>query len=405
MSNVAGKQVFGFAGHLGGWKAFEPVASIALEKGCHVFMFLVGTCADLYNDGKLNIDPRIQVFADRDGCTITSCSNPFFYLNKNIHLLVVCASQSNVGRDALLHLTSISTAPILIIEDMYRSAHGICRMLAHDLTVQNRSTVCVIDAYAKKDLQEEVPAVDSNNVVVTGGPQFDRDHGFKDTWDKNRASARAFIGIHDDTLVFLIVGGVTGTVDMMITLDLALKRMGISNRNPKVFVRLHPRQSSLDRELVIAMIGNDRFRYFHVDEKITKIRRLPPIATENFLPMVDFVLSPFSTANHHAILFGMPGTIYVGTPSIKQQMWEEKKLYRWPTVENDPTAAAWYVETVEHLAHAITETLKGDASTEVERIKANQRKLQEANDGKAAKRVWDECVKLMTGSKETEHYI
>jgi hypothetical protein len=375
------KHIVVVAGDRGGLNAFLPVIPLALSAGHTISFYFVGTCAKQYDAGEIRLPPRISVTTGDHGADSVN-----FALNNllPLDLLVVCASQSAEGASAGMNAVDrihITNRPILAIEDLYGSLGPLLRQSVRG----SISSICVMDEFARDLLARRHPNT-RKRIVVTGGPQFDRIiHTAKNNLPEQRTKLRKIMGVNEKELVFLIVGGINGTAELLEIADQGITIAGVGDRS-RIIIRPHQRSTPEDSQLLKQWHKKHRKDwYIHVEKSVAA-------TTDDLLPGVDFVLSGYSTTNHIGILYEKTGTVYVGTPSFKRDLMAEKGLKIPPEVE---AGAAWYATTGEEMAHAITEYLLGKKSEELLMIRKNQTRIGAFNDGNAARRVWETAESLL----------
>lgn len=376
--NMLGKTICVVAGDTGGLNALLPVLNIALENGCKINAFLAATCRTEYKASQLKLDERIHV--------ATGIGTPevleIFFRDKDCDLLLVGASQSKEGAEAAsnaaLHCVAVGIR-VIGVEDMYAS-------MGPTLVQSNGafSQLCVIDEYAKHVTLERHPNM-IDSIAVTGGPQFDKVVEVKKNWTQRRTEIRKALKAKDDTLVFLLAGGVNGSAELLEIIDEGIRLAGVGNY-AKVIWCIHPRSTDEDGRLFCHHLVHKThvWHYGNGKEAAANI--------DDLLPGVDFVVSGFSTVNHLGILYEMPGVIYVGTPAFKKDLMAEKGLKRPPEVD---AGAAWYVQTPEEMARVITGFEFRHNTTDFLKLFEIQHRIASYNDGHAAERVWQEMCKLM----------
>lgn len=372
---MSGKKIYVVAGDRGGWNALEPPLIKALNAGCEVTVYFVGTCVDQYRSGILKLDGRLRVIT---GDQMT----PENFVAEPHDLTVLGASQTDGSARAVAQAGYATTAPIQMVEDLYGSALPTLKLLQGSKRF-SKTRVCVTDAFAHDQLIDAF--VPEAQIAVTGGPQFDKVIEVKKNWMERRQQLRHMMKVEDDELVFLVAGQLNGTAEaVMLVREMALKQ----KYRVRLLVRQNPRATWLDDALLGSCHGSIPLSYF------IEVPRTMAAASEDFLPAVDFVLSGYGPTNHFGILYGMRGVVYVGTPSFRWDLWHEKGLEKPPEVE---AGAAWYVETPDDLAHVVQEVQKGNQSDELLRIIHAQSIIAAYNDGHAADRVWVEMQELMGG--------
>src|SRR3989344_482039 len=378
--NMFDKTICVVAGDRGGLNALLPVLSIALENGCNVHAFLAATCKTQYEASHLKLDSRIQVVTG--DATMHDVGD--FFSTRECDLLLIGASQSQEGAQAAIHAMSHKglTTHIISVEDMYGSIGPII-----DSAGEYFSTLCVIDQFAQ-EIAVERDITLTDRIAITGGPQFDKAVEVKQNWAERRACIRNALRAKDDTLVFLLAGGVNGSAELLEIVDKGIEIAGVEDM-AQGLLRMHPRSTSEDQQ-VLGKYYADRLGILHEGDGKQAAANI-----DDLLPGVDFVLSGFSTVNHLGILYEMPGVVYVGTPAFRQDLMAEKNLERPPEVE---AGAAWYVQTPEDMARVIRALTLSDVvkSRDVRFIRDEQHRIASYNDGHAAERVWQEMCKLMS---------
>lgn len=377
--DLTGKRVLAVAGDVGGWRAIEPPLLKALEAGAQVELYLVAGSAKLFAEGNLHLDRR---FAVTD--TVHALEGPGVRL---YDLVVLGASQTTEGVETAWAILRNSESPVLAVQDMYGSLHPLLIKLRILDAVHSIDRVCVGDEFSADMMLADVYKTFSGNaIVVTGGPQFDTVVALKEYWNEERAKMRAKLQVTNDHLVFLLGGGMNGTAEMLSLVHNALRQTELTDR-ARVVCRMHPtRASQLDLDLVSAKKAD--MRDIHFADTLSSDK----IGSEQLLPAADFVLTGYSTLNYFGILSGMLGVIYVGTPSFRCDLMEEKGLLKPPEAE---AGAGWYVQTVNDLAAVMRSCCSLVPSPEVVHLIDAQAKICQYNDGHATDRVFNEMVDLM----------
>src|SRR3989344_1895271 len=205
--NMFDKTICVVAGDRGGLNALLPVLSIALENGCNVHAFLAATCKTQYEASHLKLDSRIQVVT---GDATMHDVGDFFSI-RECDLLLIGASQSEEGAQAAIHAITHKEGASLIVgvEDMYGSMGPVIDAAGNYLDL-----LCTIDEYAKQ-LTLERDAGMKDRIIVTGGPQFDKAVEVKQNWAERREFIRNSLNVNNDTLVFLLAGGVNGSAKLL----------------------------------------------------------------------------------------------------------------------------------------------------------------------------------------------
>jgi hypothetical protein len=375
---VKGKRIIGVLGDVGGKNAALPPLELALNAGCDVLLLLAGTCRTLHRGGKLAFDPRFLVHE------VGSAPAEYAHLRQPHHLVVLGASQSVEGSTVAAGVAILAQAPVVAIQDMYGSSVPTLKVLQREGCLGRIACVCVTDEFSRQHLLSQGLEIFQDRVPVTGGPQFDKVIEIQKTWAPRRARIRGTLAPHD--LLVLIAGQLNGTTEMLALVDAASLKLGLPN-NLHVVLRRHPRSTELDQWLTNACLGRTgpRLRFYDVPQEYAP-------TNEDLLPGVDIVMSGYSTTNLYGVLYEIPGVVYVGTPSFRWDLWREKRLEKPPEVK---AGAAWYVETSGELVHVITELQRGDASTDVSRLKEAQRRIAQHNDGHATDRVWAQMRNLL----------
>jgi hypothetical protein len=374
--NVAGKEILVVAGDRGGWNAIEPPLLRAVDAGCSVNVYFSATCGEQYANGKLQPDKRMIV----ESGSPDLIEMAEFFNNSDHHLTVIGSSQSEEGTKASLHALLLShSAPKFGVQDMYGSSMPTLQMMDNAL-----DCLCVSDEFARDMVLQGFPEL-GDRVVVTGGPQFDKTIEVKKNWKKDRRRLRQFLQVANSEMVFLVIGGLNGTVEMLELLETGIEQAGLSE-NAKVILRIHPRATDEDKRLVNGYMHATKRKWF-----VDFDHNLAP-TSEDLLPAADFVLSGYSTTNYFGILYKMPGVVYVGTPAFKRDLKAEKGLDRPPEVE---IGAGWYVQTGADMERVITTVRLGVRVAALLKMTAAQKKVASYNDGHATDRVWEQMQKLM----------
>ncbi len=379
--NVQDKHIVGVFGDRGGFNAVAPVFNLALSAGCKVTLYFVGTCKEQYLSGKLELEGA-------DVCTGPAKHDSIneFFRNLSPDLLVIGASHSQEGIDAVTAAVMRWDNRVICVEDMYGSAEDFLSSgIGHCI-----DTLCVIDEFAKENMVFN-HRNRRDRIVVTGGPHFDITIDVKKNWSQRRKLLREAMKVDDYHHVFLVAGGLNGTATILRLLGMALGLTGRTT-NTKVILRQHPRATDSDKELVKKYRqSNEALDFIDVDKSLAP-------NSDALLPGVDFVLSGYSTTNHFGILYQMPGVIYVGTSEIIADHTKEKGSPKPPEVE---AGAAWYVQNGDEMESAIETVIRrkpliGDVYPELKRIMEAQAHIAAYNNGHATDRVWGEMLKLMS---------
>jgi len=362
MKTISGKKVLVIAGDIGGWNAIAPVVEKLNQEGAQILIVLVGDSKKAHANKNLtvNLSSKVDVAFVPD-------------------LVLIAASQSHEGTETTAEvLREVSPkTPVLVVEDMYGSSIPIFTRL-NEMFFTAR--VCVIDIFAEQMLEKHIR---SANIIVTGGPQFDRIAEMKNSWTDRRKAIRQILHVPDSGKLFLIAGQRNGTAEAIMLL------VGLMEpADDWILVRQHPGATDLDKRLTATVLKSFSIPLIFPQERIPADFK----STEDFLPAADFVLSGYSTTLRYAILCGMPGVVFLGTPSFKWDMWDEKKITMAPEAM---MGAGWYVRTQEDMRHVMNELEKGDKSEELGVIKHNQSLLAQHADGHSADRVLEQVLSMM----------
>jgi len=357
------RRILAVAGDLGGWNALSPALKLLAEEA-KIFVRFTGVCRTKYGRQELKCDERFLVVDH------FSTSEP--------GLLVLGASHE---KESVFHARLAKSlnpdSRICLVEDMYGSGLPILREIQAGVNSTPKLSVCVIDEFAR-DLLFEGTDLHPAQIVVTGGPQFDKVVWIRERWNELRRDIRK---PNDRRRRFLIVGGLDGTAEMMAILFPNLLKDDV------VTLRTHPRATELDRYLTAAMLPV--YNNNHVMMETHPV--LFSAGVESLLPAVDFVLSGYSTVAHFAIALGIPGVIYIGTPAIRANLWEEKQL-RVP-VEAD-MGAAWYVTDSRSLAMVLSDIEQASSDKYLTLLK-QQKIIANHCDGQASQRVANVLRKML----------
>lgn len=360
----------------------EPCLKQASSDGHRVRVFLGHTCAKQYRAKALNTDPRFEIMSHDLG----ECDElGFFFAASNRDLVVVASSQSDEGTAASFTALSMAhSTPRIGIEDMYGSIIPTLRATkAANVGAFNR--VCVIDDVARAMIMKAYPET-TDSIVVTGGPQFDKTLDMRSRLHSLRATLRSKVNVSEEQKVFLVVGDLVGTSEILDLLTTAIRNVGLSD-SAKIILRAHPRAKESEKEVARHYLEESEHSAMFVDPG----RELAP-TSDDLLPAADVVLSAMSTTSHNAILLEIPGTVYVGTPACRALLQQEKSMDKTPEVM---AGAGWQVDTPNDMVNVINAILgKGDAEALL-RLMAVQKKIASYNDGKATQRVYTEMKKLM----------
>ncbi len=372
--NVSGKHIVVFMGDGGGANAALPVIPHALAAGCHVALYLVGTCAMQHQAGTRTFDKGVEVYVG----TEKKAAIDDFFADRQCDLLVICASHAQVCVEAGRNIMDkVDLVPILGIQDMYGSLHPYL-VEGGDFYFD---TICVSEGFSKNLMVVGFPNT-ADAVVVTGNPYFDSARTVKATWNTRRQSLRDALGITDEHVAFLIVGGLNGTAELLELAEQGIVQAGISNK-AKLILRTHPRATREDQDLITKYLkSHPRDWFIDVDASIAP-------TSDSLLSGIDFVLSGYTTTNYLAILYEMgPKVVYVGTPAIKRDLRNEKKMAQPPEVACE---AAWYVQTPTELTNIIT----SPSAATILRMTFKQSEIAQYNDGQATLRVWQQMQYLL----------
>lgn len=368
-NNMSGKNIKLVAGDRGGLYAVMRVVMLAVEAGNHVSMCLTDTCAELYQADRLDMDNRIKVItADQEDRRAT------FLTDGGTDFLILGVSQKDEGVLAAIVMGTAYRGPRILVDDLYGSSRRTLDSLNQQGCLDDNVTVCVPDEFTRSKILEQFDL--ESQVVVTGGPQFDGIVEARNTWDGHRRELRAAINAKNDDLVFLVVGQLNGTAEIVSLIEKAVKNLEMLER-VIIVCRKHPRNTWLDE----ALMGHCM--------RCTGLRVEDPGLTiapdsEALLPAADFVMSGYSPTNQYAILLEMRGVIYAGVPSLIHDLYQEKGITIPPEVE---AGAAWYVSDPDELANVIQDvTTQADSC---QSIRNAQAAIAEKHDGHAAERVWE----------------
>lgn len=377
--NVVGKEIRVVAGDRGGFAALAPPLLKALDSGCGVHVYFTGACRDLMAAGELIPDLRMEVSGG-----LSDLASMQRFLTGKYDLLVAGASQSREGTEAAFNAIMAARSRILAVQDLYGSFMPTLAMLREARGLGKLGCVCVTDEFAKAQIMGKFNL--KHCLIVTGGPQFDKAVEIKKTWGERRRTLREALGVSDKQPVFLIVGGKNGTAEILHLLEKAIEIAGLAEA-ARVILRVHSRATDEDKRQTAEYFNSTKRKWFaEVDKSLAP-------TSDDILPGVDFVLSGFSTTNYLAILYGIVGTVYVGTPAFQKDLMEEKGLRRSPEVE---IGAGWYVQDEAELAKVIREVRMDKIYPQaVLDLAMKQMKVAGSHDGKAAERVWQEMQKLM----------
>jgi len=374
---VAGKKISVVAGDIGGLNAILPVLPRAIEAGCIVNLFLVGASATAVRKGTLKlpdgITPMLVDDASQVGDAMKTVDLP--------DLLVLAASQSDIGTGAIWDAASGFPNRTLAVQDLYGSLHPA---LEREEAGWLFDVVCVSDEFSKALMVQKFPSgAAKEDIVVTGGPQFDKLVALREEWNARRERIRR--GFPPDHLVALVAGQPGGTAEVIMLLEGAAKRL---KKEMTVILRQHSHSSELDQQLTQMVVKH------LLPHGMLNFRDMKEVASvnEDLLPGADLVLSGYSTTGYAGILCGMPGVVYCGTPALRWEFRREKRLDRPPEVE---AGAGWWVETADDLAKVITELRTTPESEAVQKVREAQAQIARYNNGHATDNVWAEIQKLL----------
>lgn len=371
--NWVGKNVLCVAGDLGGWHATALVLSRLADAGAIISVIFTGPSRRAYEENNLEIDERFRVEVENIDAlgAIHVRQLADATLREKFDVIVVSPSQSKDGNNETATIVNrMSTKiPVCVIEDMWGSAVPFLKKINDDIL--KRTTVCVVDQFAKKMLLER-SGIKAKKLFVTGGPQFDRVLELRKNWNEQRNLIRR--NMADDAHVYLVAGGVNGTDEILDLVRPVLRPQDV------IIFRQHSRSTAKDRKLsekMIETIKKEGGKFLEVDKKIAPY-------TESLLAGSDFVLSGFSTTNRYAIILGIAGTIYVGTKSFKKDLWAEKKLKLPPEAE---FGAGWYVKNAKEMKAVVEDVVAPVAGKCRKELIKKQQKIAQFCDGKATERV------------------
>jgi len=401
--NMRGVEVRAVASDTGGWNALSPVLRRALESGAVVRVHLSGASARALRSGGLSPDTRLKVTLSTESKGMPvgelwpqSTVSSFVGQPHDITIVGTSASKEGivVAADALC--TSAARQSLSLVEDMYRVSGGTLQSIVARCPERVAAVrACVPDSVSYKLMREREPgkaAVELGlQVRICGGPQFDgtaRAAAKDGALELKREALRAKLGLRPDTLLVLAVGQVHGTSEMASLLLEGVMHAKAAGRLAKadaaILLRMHPRADPADKELAM-QIKNDHPGYFTTALELGVAAMGSYVSSEDLLPAADVVVSGHSTVNYHAILWGIPGVVYLGTPTELEQMAQEKGLPVQPEVE---VGAAWRAGTPEEFSAILGHLAQEDKSQMFRSLKAAQARFSAANDGNAADRAW-----------------
>jgi hypothetical protein len=368
------KHIRVIAGDRGGWNAIEPVVQRAVSEGHTVAAYFVGTCEKQYVAGDLKLPPEVMV---KHG----HYDHIQRFVSAAHDITLIGASQSDEGAIAATHAMDCTEQSVFLIEDYYGSAIPALKQALPP--AQYKVKVCVVDRFA----QDKICRADLfvEQIIITGGPHFDKFVPMKRNWEDHRQCLREAMGVRDDDIVALIAGQLSGTAESLLLFTQAMQKLEMLDK-ARVVLRTHPRAKWPDQSLLeYCRRALPERHYVEVDSELAQ-------TSEDYLPGVNFVLSGYGTANYAAILCQMPGVVYVGTPSHRYEYYREKN----PEVSLEEARpietwlnAAWYAQHPEELAEIIRRVQAGDIAD----IKKSQHIIAAANDGHATDRVYDLVMK------------
>lgn len=371
-------KILALVGDRGGFNALNPVLELALQKGYEVQIILTATCAKEHTDGTLPLHKSIEVLIALDADNVER-----LVLQHSSDILVIASSQSKAGTEASVAAIRASEGRrILVLEDMYGSAHNALKEAAQQKMIDRVKAVCVTDEAAKELLRQRVPSL-KDCVFAEGGPQYDYIPKLRKEFRPRRKDLRDSMGVNKKQPVFLVSGGQNGTRDMLEMVEQAIPN-SCENRNPKIILKQHPsRATNADKEAVQCYLGSSPCRKRFIE--------VSALSSEDLLPGVDFILTPYSTTARFGIYLGMSGVIYVGSPVILRDFQEEKGADLDRPLEAK-AGAAWYVTKPEELARRIKDVLNNTVSADFHRA---QMAFTKTCDGNATLRVFSVLQSLI----------
>jgi len=393
------KSVFGVVSDTGSWNTLYPVLLEAVQDGRQVEVHMSGASARQFRAGRMpHLDPRLRVTLEPKEGNVddkeTSVERLASFIVRRHWVTVVGASTSVEGSlGATLALcTSKAASGSLLVEDRYASALPTLQSIpTHCPARAHAPTICVSDRIAESLIASHTSF--KGRVVVTGAPMFDREiqllHSSESAQANQRRRVRDALGVQEEELLVLLAGQSAGTTEVLqVVLD-AVKLLQtetlMHKAQVKVLVRPHPRAPAEDLQAVRALTLAAPLGLV-----FSNTSALAHFATsDSLVPGADVVVSGYSTTNYYAILWKVPGVVYVGTEILKKKFWKDKHLDMVPEVKE---GAAWEVTTPETMKHVINHVqtyMKTHlVSPQLENIFNAQERLCKYHDGFAAKRVW-----------------
>eukprot|EP00240_Pyramimonas_obovata_P001054 CAMPEP_0118953134 /NCGR_PEP_ID=MMETSP1169-20130426/56028_1 /TAXON_ID=36882 /ORGANISM="Pyramimonas obovata, Strain CCMP722" /LENGTH=465 /DNA_ID=CAMNT_0006900517 /DNA_START=170 /DNA_END=1564 /DNA_ORIENTATION=+ len=361
----------------GGWNAIEPVLSLALIEGVGVRVFLGGASARHFQQGLLRADSRLIVtnaLEDWNDAAVQSAVQEFVQVEHGG--LLVAASQSAEGTRGAVHAICTSAAHAVLVEDMYGTSVNILAQISVECpSAANATLVTVGDKIGHglvKSRARKFPGV----TLLTGAPQFDAVAEWIPDLPRRRASLRSHLGLEEREILLLIAGQPRGTHEMLTLVKEAAFDTGARVR---VLLRPHPRTPESERRLEREIRSQVAAAFF------VEADRAEYPTSVDLLPAADVVMSGFSTTNYFAILLGIRGVVYAGTPSLLEDLSSEKGVSRPPEAD---AGAGWFVQTAEELQRVLAEVRATPESEAMQKVRLAQEGLSAGVDGQAAKRVW-----------------
>jgi UDP-N-acetylglucosamine 2-epimerase len=357
------------AGDRGGWNAINPLLTKAADEGCAIEVQLVGASHKQVQEGQLKLDNRFKL-VDK--------------LQSSAQAVTVLGmSQSVEGIAAIVSAVLVTQGSVIGIQDYYGSALPLLRELKRKDKLEALTLLCVNDAIAEQHIRQ--PGFDNVNIQITGNPYFDQVAAVKQNWSQRRQEFRNLLALQDTDVLFLVVGQPNGTAEILEMLEAGLAELSLTQPT-NILVRMHPRATPENQQAVTEYYQATAYDHFVImPDTLT-------LTSDDLLPAADFVLSGYSTTNHFAVLYEMPGVMYVKTPSLQQDLLRDTKLDKPLEVE---AGAAWYITQPTELVHAVTEVLASNQSTEVQQIQAKQQEIAQYNNGQASERCWSQVKKLL----------
>lgn len=373
--DLTGTTVYAGAGDVGGLKAIEGPLKKVCDAGGTVVLLLVGSCAKQHQEEKDWWDKRFETISKWEDVVMIAA---LLHEREDNCLTVIASSQSPEGAKLAADMASHSYAPVLAVQDVYKSLNPTLELLG--AAVEKIDRICLTDAFSQ-DLILNVPVVVPQQCVITGGPQYDKVAQLREHWQVERSSLRGMLSLTDHELVFLLVGGLNGSAEMLYLVNEALGRAGLYDR-ARIIYRPHSRATELDKALADA--------YKVLMRSVQFVDTSAVSDSMDLLLAADFVCSGYSTVNYAAILCGIAGTVYVGTPSYRWDLWREKQVEQPPEVG---AGAGWYVQDAVDLVAVFKKYFAVPGLHPA--MCAAQTRICQYNDGHAADRVFDEMVKLL----------